>query len=53
MTCNNCKTTLSCGCQVRTASNGARVCSHCITAYEAGLSKLKVATAQNLSKQNN
>ena len=32
--CPNCKAKLSCGCQKRVASNGAAVCSMCITAYE-------------------
>ena len=35
--CNNCQSTLSCGCQQRVASNGANVCANCITAYEAKL----------------
>lgn len=34
MVCNNCKTTLSCGCQQRTASDGKQVCSNCISSYE-------------------
>ena len=36
-TCSNCKTSLSCGCQKRKASNGTAVCSNCITKYEAGI----------------
>lgn len=36
-TCPNCKAKMSCGCQKRTASNGASVCSTCISQYEAGL----------------
>lgn len=36
-TCPNCNTKLSCGCQKRTASNGAVVCSTCIGSYESGL----------------
>lgn len=35
--CNNCHSTLSCGCQQRIASNGASVCANCIAAYEAKL----------------
>ena len=35
--CPNCKTKMSCGCQKRTASNGASVCSTCISQYEASL----------------
>lgn len=37
--CMNCKAKLSCGCQKRTASNGASVCTNCITAYETALSR--------------
>ena len=37
MNCQNCHTTLSCGCQQRTASNGASVCASCIASYEAKL----------------
>jgi hypothetical protein len=44
--CPNCKTTLSCGCQIRTASNGARVCATCITSYENMLAQIKTATNQ-------
>ena len=39
--CQNCKTTLSCGCQKRQASNGVTVCSICLTKYEAGLLQAK------------
>lgn len=41
--CPNCKTKLSCGCQKRTASNGATVCTSCLPAYEAQL-KNKINT---------
>ena len=34
MKCSNCNTQLSCGCQVRTASNGTKVCSSCLNNYE-------------------
>ena len=44
--CPNCRTTLSCGCQIRTASNGARVCAHCITDYEKTLSQIKLDAAK-------
>lgn len=37
MTCLNCKSTLSCGCQKKVASNGASVCAACLTNYEASL----------------
>lgn len=32
--CSNCKTSLSCGCQQRTASDQRAVCTNCITTYE-------------------
>jgi hypothetical protein len=35
--CPNCSTTLGCGCQKRTARNGAQVCAKCIASYEAQL----------------
>ena len=34
-TCQNCGATLSCGCQKRTASNGASACSACVSALNA------------------
>lgn len=39
--CSNCKKTLSCGCQKRKASDGASVCTNCITAYEKKSSVIK------------
>ena len=36
-TCSNCKSKLSCGCQKRTASNGAQCCTMCLGAYEGAL----------------
>jgi len=38
--CSNCQTQLSCGCQQRTASNGASVCANCIATYEAQLARV-------------
>lgn len=37
MKCPNCGAQLSCGCQVRSASNGTRVCTSCMTSYEQQL----------------
>jgi hypothetical protein len=37
--CSNCKATLSCGCQRRTASNGVSVCTNCLANYEKSLKK--------------
>lgn len=42
--CPNCKARLSCGCQKRSASNGAAVCTMCINAYEQSLRNKKSAT---------
>jgi len=36
-TCPNCKSVLTCGCQLKTASNGTRVCNNCIQSYELKL----------------
>jgi hypothetical protein len=36
-TCTNCKSVITCGCQVKSASNGAQVCTRCITQYENNL----------------
>ena len=41
MKCNNCQTTLSCGCQQRIASDGASVCSNCLTNYETNIANIK------------
>lgn len=43
MNCPNCGTRLSCGCQRRTASNNAQVCSTCINNYEAKLKEQQQA----------
>ena len=39
--CQNCKKKLSCGCQKRKASDGASVCSTCISTYEQKLKAVK------------
>jgi hypothetical protein len=50
-TCSNCKTTLSCGCQRRTASDGKAVCSNCLTSYEASLKQRQtIATTSQTSQ---
>lgn len=36
-TCQNCKSTLSCGCQRRVATDGTNVCANCVTAYEQNI----------------
>jgi hypothetical protein len=35
--CPNCKSVLSCGCQLKTASDGKRVCNSCKANYELTL----------------
>ena len=40
--CSNCGATITCGCQVRTASDGARVCTNCVAVYEQ-----QIASANN------
>jgi hypothetical protein len=44
--CLNCKKTLSCGCQKRKASNGASVCSNCISSYEKTVKTLVQPTRE-------
>ena len=35
--CQNCNAAMNCNCQIRIASNGASVCSQCISKYEKEL----------------
>ena len=42
--CPNCKSQLSCSCQLRTASDGKQVCSNCLKTYEANLEAQKTST---------
>ena len=35
--CSNCKTSISCSCQKRTASDGKSCCSKCVAKYEQSL----------------
>ena len=44
--CANCGANMSCGCQKRTASNGASACSTCINTLEGTLKKSNVITPQ-------
>lgn len=44
MNCPNCNSQITCGCQVRVASNGTKVCSSCITNYEKTLADLNQAS---------
>ncbi len=37
VTCPNCGSVITCGCQQRVASNGAHVCSSCHAQYEQNL----------------
>lgn len=37
MNCPNCGSAITCGCQERTASNGAKACTSCITKLETSL----------------
>jgi PHP family Zn ribbon phosphoesterase len=50
-TCENCGSSITCGCQDRIASNGKRVCANCITSYEAKI-KLEALIAQTNTRQN-
>jgi hypothetical protein len=53
MNCGNCGAQLSCGCQVRTASNNARVCSTCVATYEANLAKINQQVIEAKQDNNN
>ena len=44
--CSNCKKSLSCGCQKRRASDGAAVCSNCISSYEKTVKTLVEPTRE-------
>lgn len=44
--CPTCNSKLSCGCQRRTASNGASVCTQCIARYEADLKNTNLQQVQ-------
>ena len=37
MNCSNCGTELSCGCQKKVATDGQKVCTHCIANYESSI----------------
>jgi hypothetical protein len=43
-TCPNCKKLITCGCQLKTASNNTKVCTSCIANYEAKIREWKLAT---------
>jgi len=38
-TCANCGAKITCGCQVKIASDGTKCCSQCIAQYEESLKK--------------
>lgn len=44
--CLNCQSPITCGCQVRVASDGKKVCSNCITAYEQQLNVQRATVTQ-------
>jgi hypothetical protein len=41
MTCSNCNSNITCGCQKRVASDSKEVCSSCIDTYEKELLRIK------------
>lgn len=43
--CPNCGTAITCSCQSRTATDGAKVCSKCITSYEVNKNQLTVISS--------
>jgi len=50
-TCSNCKASMSCGCQRRTASDGKSVCSKCLTAYESSLKQRQTIATVSQTNQ--
>lgn len=46
--CPNCGNNMTCGCQRRTASNGASVCSMCLGHYEAKIKGLASPAKSNI-----
>jgi hypothetical protein len=46
MTCQNCGSKLSCGCQKRIATDGREVCSSCVANYESMLNAKKLSVEQ-------
>jgi hypothetical protein len=50
MICNNCKTKMTCGCQKRTATDGAAVCGNCVMAYENALKRQPNSQNINVTK---
>lgn len=53
MHCSNCGAQLSCGCQVRTASNGVKVCSTCVGTYETNLAKMQQSVSDAKKENDN
>ncbi len=41
MKCTNCGAKLTCGCKKRIAKDGAKVCAHCVKAYNARLKAIE------------
>ncbi len=50
-TCSNCKASMSCGCQRRTASDGKSVCSRCLTTYESSLKQRQTIATVSQTNQ--
>lgn len=50
--CPNCGAQITCGCQNRTASNGATVCSNCVALYEEQLKYQNTANEKSTGEQN-
>lgn len=44
MKCPNCNSSMTCSCQKKIASDGKKVCSNCISKYEASLINSKSTT---------
>lgn len=49
--CPNCGAQITCGCQDRVASNGAKVCSNCVALYEQQLANQTQTQNENVSTE--
>lgn len=50
-TCQNCKSSLGCTCQVRTANDGTSCCNKCLINYNAQHPAIYPANARNTAPQ--
>ena len=51
--CLNCKANIGCGCNKRTASDGASCCNNCLASYEAKIRNGNPAPTRVTTQQQN